>query len=100
MQRAPPSSPRSDTRFPYPTLFRSGGIARRLFELLAQVRLEHLAHQPVDRPADGGDLLQHRPAVRSRLQCALKPLALAADAADAGEDFLLDRKSTRLNSSH
>src|SRR3546814_11874427 len=68
----------------------AGGSARRRFELLAQVRLEHLAHQPVDRPADGGDLLQHRPAVRSRLQCALKPLALAADAADAGEE---DRKS-------
>src|SRR3546814_9847199 len=53
------------------------------------MRLEHLAHQPVDRAADRRDLLQHRPAVGAGLECALKPLALAADAADAGEDFLL-----------
>src|SRR3546814_17011368 len=67
----------------------AGGIASRLLELLAQVRLQHLAHQPVDRAADRRDLLQHRPAVGAGLECALKPLALATDAADAGEDFLL-----------
>src|SRR3546814_19079845 len=66
---------------PRPT---AGGIARLLFELLAQMRLEHLAHQPVDRAADRRDLLQHRPAVGAGLECALKPLALAADAAAAG----------------
>src|SRR3546814_5668552 len=60
MIRRPPRSTRTDTLFPYTTLVRS----RR-------------------------DLLQNRPAVGAGLQCALKPLALAADAADAGEDFLL-----------
>src|SRR3546814_2837169 len=50
---------------PRPT---AGGIARRLFELLAQMRLEHLAHQPVDRAADRRDLLQHRPAVGAGLE--------------------------------
>src|SRR3546814_2214766 len=71
---------------PRPT---ASGIARRLFELLAQMRLEHLAHQPVDRAADRRELLQHRPAVGAGLACALKPLALAEDAVDAGEDILL-----------
>src|SRR3546814_6844535 len=71
---------------PFPT---AGGIARRLLELLAQVRLQHLAHQPVDRAADRRDLLQNRPAVGAGLACALKPLALAADARDAGEASLL-----------
>src|SRR3546814_11787116 len=60
MIRRPPRSTRTDTLFPYTTLVRS----RR-------------------------DLLQNRPAVGAGLECALKPLALAADAADAGEDFLL-----------
>src|SRR3546814_20813692 len=54
---------------PFPT---AGGIARRLLELLAQVRLPHLAHQPVDRAADRRDLLQNRPAVGAGLECALK----------------------------
>src|SRR3546814_2994527 len=85
MIRRPPRATRTDTLYPYTTLFRS----RRLLELLAQVRLQHLAHQPVDRAADRRDLLQNRPAVGDGLACALKPLALAADAADAGEDFLL-----------
>src|SRR5690606_15691740 len=67
------------------------GIARRLLELLAQVRLEHLAHQPVDRTADRRDLLQHRRTVGTGLERALEPLALAADAADAGEDLLFFR---------
>lgn len=34
--------------------------------------LEHLRHQPVDRPADRGDLLQHRSAVALLLQGALQ----------------------------
>src|SRR5690606_9039865 len=66
----------------------AGGIACRLLELLAQVRFEHLAHQPVDRAADGGDLLQHRRAVGPGLERALETFALAADTADAGEDLL------------
>src|SRR5690606_4997850 len=44
------------------------GIGGRLAELLAQVRLQHLAHQAVDRAADGGDLLQHRAAVGALFQ--------------------------------
>src|SRR5690554_3502199 len=58
-------------------------------ELFADVRLHHLTHQPVDRTTDGCDLLQHRAAVSARVQRPLQPLALAADAADAGQDLLL-----------
>src|SRR5690606_7983222 len=56
-------------------------VLRGLPELLAQVRFQHLAHQSVDRTADGRDLLQHRRAVGPGLQRALQPLALPADAA-------------------
>src|SRR5690606_33241763 len=61
---------------------------RGLAELLAQVRLEHLAHQPVDRAADRGDLLQHGRAVGAGFQRAIQRIALAADAPHAGEDLL------------
>src|SRR5690606_6215078 len=66
-----------------------GVAVRGLAELFAQVRLQHLAHQSVDRAADGRDLLQHGRAVGACLQRALQAFALPADAADAGQDLLL-----------
>ncbi len=55
----------------------------------SQMGLHHLGHQAVDRATDGGDLLQHRPAVGAGFQRAVKRIALAADAAHAGQDLLL-----------
>src|SRR5690606_16842356 len=66
-----------------------GRVGRRLPELLAQVRFEHLAHQSVHGAADGRDRLQHRAAVDAGFQRALQALALAADAADACQDLAL-----------
>ena len=62
---------------------------RRLAELLAQMGLHHLGHQAVDRATDGGDLLQHRPAVSAGFQRAVQRISLAADAAHAGQDLFL-----------
>ncbi|KAG0939226.1 hypothetical protein G6F31_015331 [Rhizopus arrhizus] len=62
--------------------------SRRLAELLAQMRLHHLGHQAVDRAPDGGDLLQHRRAVGTGFQRAIERIALAADAAHAGQHLL------------
>src|SRR5690606_6341908 len=64
-----------------------GRIRGGLAELLAQVRLQHLAHQSVDGAADGRDLLQHRGAVGAGLERAVERVALAADAAHAGQDL-------------
>src|SRR5690606_8646726 len=64
---------------------RAGGLA----EGLADVRFHDLGHQAIDRAADGGDLLQHRRAVRTGLQRALERLGLAADAAHPGQHALL-----------
>src|SRR5690606_15140118 len=62
-----------------------GGLA----EFLAQMGLHHLGHQAVDRTTDGGDLLQHRPAGAAGFQRTAQRIALAADAAHAGQDLLL-----------
>src|SRR3546814_16175151 len=77
MIRRPPRSTRTDTLFPYTTLFRSGAAdARRVFTLL--VHADGAIHAVVDHHDDDiGAIL------------------------DGGGEFLPgDRKSTRLNSSH
>src|SRR5690606_32129977 len=63
---------------------RGGGLR----QFLAQVAFQHARHQPVDRAAHGGDLLQHRAAFGTGLQRALERVELAADAAHAGQDAL------------
>src|SRR3546814_14510318 len=100
--RRPPRSTRTDTLFPYTTLFRShvgiGDVAHdqveaaradRLDQLRGQLRAVHLRLQVV-----GGDL-------RARDEDALLAVehVLAAAAEEEG-DVRVDRKSTRLNSSH
>ncbi|MNT95425.1 hypothetical protein D3C72_2373030 [compost metagenome] len=49
----------------------------------------HFGHQPVDRTADRRDLLQHRRALGPAFQRPVQRIALAADAAHAGQDLLL-----------
>src|SRR3546814_13775350 len=104
MIRRPPGSTRTDTLFPYTTLFRSVGIAGEgdvaaPFEHRGQA-VEGLA--PHDHRAAHGELLE---AAEVGGQVP-RHLAAGADHAvgGAGEDQRdfgsIDRKSTRLNSSH
>src|SRR3546814_15543873 len=78
MIRRPPRSTRTDTLFPYTTLFRS----------LALMRRQRLL-QPLDRA-------EHRVAAQRRVGIEL---GQRADQAPGGAERR-DRKSTRLNSSH
>src|SRR3546814_14098101 len=103
MIRRPPRSTRTDTLFPYPTLFRSRHRAGRQLLLLRGVLLvagedgvEVLAHGflgavavgALDRRPDGAVLLHEAAVVGG---AGVKAVAVE------GEQ---DRKSTRLNSSH
>src|SRR3546814_1646999 len=99
MIRRPPRSTRTDTLFPYTTLFRSGGVRRA-------------EHGPIGFPHFG---TQAREAV-GQLEIAERLLVPRTVIDRAGGDTLLDaleesgiarhrgatldRKSTRLNSSH
>src|SRR3546814_17584337 len=80
MRRRPPRSTRTDTLFPYTTLFRSAALGPR---------------------ADAGS-----GSPRSRLVLTARKSILFADhppgcsGRDGGAAFAGDRKSTRLNSSH
>src|SRR3546814_18909743 len=108
MIRPPPRSTRTDTHFPYTTLFRAGNHHQLLDRVDAALDVLELAYLGGDGTelfvvAEIGEL---RPAVRQD-----QPVALAAQhlldhrqpaAAGAGRPNLriVDRKSTRLNSSH
>src|SRR3546814_15325119 len=81
MIRRPPRSTRTDTLFPYTTLFRSAR-AEPLVERLWQ---SELAALPVSTPEQ-----------RAGLQARLRDLARTIQDPDVSRD----RKSTRLNSSH
>src|SRR3546814_9944922 len=102
MLRRPPRSTRTDTLFPYTTLFRSHtGLDKRLKRRahIARVRADQIEAAAGDRGGAGIaarlDAIGHDAVGR-----AVEPVAaldlerLAADSADR------DRKSTRLNSSH
>src|SRR3546814_17769447 len=89
--RRPPISTRTDTLFPYTTLFRSDGAAR----FGADVRLPNMVYASVRRgPPGGGRLVsadvKAGQALRGVLKIIRKERWIAAP----------DRKSTRLNSSH
>src|SRR3546814_13678886 len=104
MIRRPPRSTRTDTLFPYTTLFRSceypalgksivdgtrpiGGLREQLFGSAQIAELEHDLAE-----AHGGYHRQR--AARNRMgQCGAVALCRA-------REIGLDRKSTRLNSSH
>src|SRR3546814_18041333 len=109
MIRRPPRSTRTDTLFPYTTLFRSHGDAA-LLHGLQQGRLraragavdlvghQELAEHRTGNEAEGAaaDLvllqdLRPQDVGRHEVRCALHALVLEAEE---------DRKSTRLNSSH
>src|SRR3546814_7356790 len=107
MIRRPPRSTRTDTLFPYTTLFRSveQHPERRILDRPAL----HLLDLIVDhrQPAAVADdqqrhallILEADLAGALQRQRARKPLAVAVDLDEIG-DHRGDRKSTRLNSSH
>src|SRR3546814_15901310 len=97
MIRRPPRSTRTDTLFPYTTLFRAH-LHRLALALVgkraAATRLEGLGRLGIGLEIDGivVDQAEHQaPAVQS---------GAAEHAADADAAQGRDRKSTRLNSSH
>src|SRR3546814_11944578 len=75
MIRRPPRSTRTDTLFPYTTLFRSGG------------RLRVVLPQLFDVPRQAGPVPR-------------RPVRAAGTARQGHRQAAADRKSTRLNSSH
>src|SRR3546814_1202991 len=122
MIRRPPRSTRTDTLFPYTTLFRSVALLQRLHLRLDEAHLRHRSElalrdrehdqtndqrQRHDRDAEIADLLEQpveqledrhfekfEPAPIDRVRQARDALLVLIFRQDA------DRKSTRLNSSH
>src|SRR3546814_14452910 len=103
MIRRPPRSTRTDTPFPYTTLFRSlqrarGGLQRmerRVAQLLTLARVESVDHFDDTATLSPGQLARDVLASASE-RAAPRGVVLSLQADDA----LRDRKSTRLNSSH
>src|SRR3546814_7331399 len=111
MIRRPPRSTRTDTLFPYTTLFRSGQKSGDLTDIRVDLRLN--AHQIVPGGADlerpkrqiGGDLALRQPLHRDEAVADAAVIDLPAEQIAGGGDahgdrWRVDRKSTRLNSSH
>src|SRR3546814_2468772 len=118
MIRRPPRSTRTDTLFPYTTLFRSGVKAglpdRRLRLSLAAFRIDwRRIQQSVTLPNCGFSYVDNLGAARNRgVELALRSEPSRRLALDFSLGFVdarfrrdvgptgADRKSTRLNSSH
>src|SRR3546814_2790805 len=102
MIRRPPRSTRTDTLFPYTTLFRSlVDEAQRLLEIgigLAGEADDEIARQR-DIGTHGAHLVKHAQ-IRIAAVAAVHRLEDAAAARLHGQMEEGDRKSTRLNSSH
>src|SRR3546814_14028590 len=101
MCRRPPRSTRTDTLFPYTTLFRSIRLDPAPLKSDLAAHLSML--DEVRRRADGFDILHfhvdllHFPMFERRAERTLTTLHGRLDLKDLAET---DRKSTRLNSSH
>src|SRR3546814_14647152 len=101
MIRRPPRSTRTDTLFPYTTLFRSVGTSAALFAAHGQLAL--LARDTGDRLLRGVDVGcgDHAGTDVARIwRRRLPRLQLCRDRRGDAPDVSEDRKSTRLNSSH
>src|SRR3546814_15143248 len=109
MIRRPPRSTRTDTLFPYTTLFRS--VVARDFGQALEARLGELSRLTRYRPArfvglgEGGDEARVVRIANGDGEHELRTrLLVAADGTRSGVRGALgieaDRKSTRLNSSH
>src|SRR3546814_4511990 len=123
MMRRPPRSTRTDTLFPYTTLFRSFDLAHAAGNLPLQLHDDgadfavwchykymnagpgavagcfvHERHARTDRPRFAGRW-GHEQASRFRMGADFMPTP-GADGWQLSNPPILDRKSTRLNSSH
>src|SRR3546814_19912072 len=100
MVRRPPKSTRTDTLFPYTTLFRSLVLDAKVARRLADRAGPHLVRQP-----GGGDVRRERESALQRDRPAILAVIIPGAPVADGNGFVLDlgigdRKSTRLNSSH
>src|SRR3546814_17549496 len=105
MIRRPPRSTRTDTLFPYTTLFRS----LRTSDITSKPSLSRVRHCPGERQdlgceASGGRRQGGRKLPSSRRQQGARPLQVGGSIDTEGEGVnaghVEDRKSTRPNSSH
>src|SRR3546814_15935080 len=98
MIRRPPESTRTDTLFPYTTLFRSSGDLEIGGPVLSPV-LRAQARASGDPEIEAlADLKGKLPNSASRTWTAGAGASVITDGGNMG--FSVDRKSTRLNSSH
>src|SRR3546814_9331559 len=103
MIRRPPRSTRTDTLFPYTTLFRSRVGSRlaeagdRAVDEAGMALLQVVVAEPVAREVPDLVVLDQDVAVADQLARQLLALGLGDVDADGA---LVDRKSKRLNSSH
>src|SRR3546814_16924577 len=100
MVRRPPISTRTDTLFPYTTLFRScfsdfGHDVICVDKDVAKIKALKAGRMPIYEP--GLDQLVAANVAAGRLSFTTD---LAGAVAEAEAIFIADRKSTRLNSSH
>src|SRR3546814_12454138 len=105
MLRRPPSSTRTDTLFPYPTLFRSASFASVLRLLAPLFSVPSVAcFASVLKQADANilTLVDHVVKRRRTKHWPSLHCNTASKATDTQSRIfhLVDRKSTRLNSSH
>src|SRR3546814_16072161 len=100
MIRRPPKSSRTDTLFPYTTLFRSSGVCSRSQPLstpgILSAKNSAIASTP-DTPSTHGE--GHLQRLR-QVQPAEEAGQADAEHGQVDPDARQDRKSTRLNSSH
>src|SRR3546814_9379079 len=101
MIRRPPRSKRTDTRFPYTTLFRSLGTGDGIQTRFALVKHYGLSDDPqtrrITRPLSGSVRVSIE-GVEQLMGWSLEPGGWISFTAAPPEGQ--DRKSTRLNSSH
>src|SRR3546814_12180845 len=97
MRRRPPRSTRTDTLFPYTTLFRSSAAEQSLLRSLQQYGIEEEDALLVLAIAKQQTADQSNEATRAAVMTVIWR---ALNAVEVGHLPDLDRKSTRLNSSH
>src|SRR3546814_20521473 len=103
MIRRPPRSTRTDTLFPYTTLFRSPNFIDTSADLARIAHVDRVASQSFDRARDIGptDRAGHNRLHIGDIQAvAGRRQAIDLDIHVPPARQSLDRKSTRLNSSH